>query len=85
MFVHLDEECLELAASGVDVKCVSRRHECRDVGQHVAEGGVKDHPVDGALPEALRQGEGDQDEDTSQQGEGRASPLDADDGLGVFC
>ena len=85
MFVHLDEECLKLASNGVDIMCVSRRHERRDVGQHVAEGGVKDHPVDGALPEGVRQGEADQDEDTSQQREGRASPLDGDDALGVFC
>lgn len=39
--------------------------------------------LDSSLAEGVREGEGDQDEDASQQGEGGAGPLDGDDARGI--
>jgi hypothetical protein len=55
--LHLDQKGLELAAKRINAVRVTRRHQRGDVCQHIAKGGVKDHPVDGALAEGIREGE----------------------------
>ena len=44
--VHLDEKGLSLAARRVGVPDEGSSHDCRDIGDGVAERGIEHEPVD---------------------------------------
>ena len=77
--IPLDQECLKLAERCIDAEEDARsRDEGRDIGEEIAKTCVEDESVDG-FPESVVEGEGDYDEDSSDDTEDARNSLCNDD------
>jgi hypothetical protein len=71
---------LKLAADRIGLRIIGSGHECANIGEHVAKGGVENEAVDG-LVEGLGEAKRDNDEERAEERKDGIDTLDDTDSL----